>query len=186
MTTALGRIGGACAPVVIAYLLMGKLALSWQTALWIISIPGIVLAVAFWLLARDTPRRHPWVNELEADLIESGTPTADASSPSQRPALLLTAGSAFSLAMVFAYIFASTFQDQFYVYWLTQFLKDDIGGKGFDDEMVGLWGPWPLLAGALGGIIGGFLNDLLIRRWGNRRWARSTVAFSGKFLAAVI
>ena len=186
LVTALGRIGGACAPVVVAYLLI--LSFSWQTALLIISIPGLVLAAAFWLFVRDTPREHPWVSEAEASLIE-GNPASSTSAasnpapaPTERPALLLTGASLFSLAMLFLYIFASTFQDQFYVYWLTTFLKE---AKGFDDAMVAEWGPWPLLAGALGGIIGGFLNDLFIRLSGNQRWSRSTIAFTGKFLAAV-
>ena len=180
VVTALGRIGGACAPIMVAYLLMGKLELSWQAALLIVSVPGVAFAVVFWLAARDTPRQHPWVNPPEAELIEAGTGRP---SSTQRPALLLTTASGFSLAMILLYIFASTFQDQFYVYWLPQFLKD---GKGFDNEMMGLYAPLPLLGGALGGILGGVLNDVLIRRWGNRRWARSMVAFTGKFLAAAL
>jgi len=83
--------------------------------------------------------------------------------------------------MMLLYIFASTFQDQFYVNWLPKYLNDY---KGFDKEMRGLWLPWVLIGGAAGGIIGGFLNDYLIRRTGNRRWTRSLVAFSGKLIGA--
>jgi nitrate/nitrite transporter NarK len=180
VVTALGRIGGACAPLVVAYLLMGKLALSWQTALVIVSIPGMALGIGFWLFVRNSPREHPWTNRAEAVLIETGTPPPV---QGQRAALLLTPASAFSLAMVFVYIFASTFQDQFYVNWLPKFLKDN---KGFDNETMGLFAPLPLLGGAAGGILGGILNDLLIRRWGNRRWARSAVACTGKSLGAVL
>src|SRR5205085_8266711 len=46
--TALGRLGAACAPVIIATLLMGMLHLSWQSALVVLSAPGIILAVGFW------------------------------------------------------------------------------------------------------------------------------------------
>jgi sugar phosphate permease len=180
VVTALGRLGGACAPVIIAYFLMGKLALSWQTALVIVSIPGMLLAAAFWIFLRNSPREHPWANRAEADLIETGTAPPVTR---QRPALLLTPASGFSLAMIFVYIFASTFQDQFYVYWVPKFLKTD---KGFDSETMGLFTPLPLVGGAVGGILGGVLNDLLIRRWGNRRWARSIVACTGKSLGAVL
>jgi sugar phosphate permease len=180
IVAALGRLGGASAPLIVAYLLMGKLALSWQTALVIVSIPGTILGVAFWIFVRNSPREHPWVNRAEADLIETGTaPPATR----HRPALLLTPASAFSLAMIFLYIFTSTFQDQFYVYWVPKFLKAD---KGFDKEMMGLFTPLPLVGGAIGGVLGGVLNDLLIRRWGNRRWARSTVGCTGKALGAAL
>jgi ACS family glucarate transporter-like MFS transporter len=87
----------------------------------------------------------------------------------------------FSLGMMLCYVFLSTFQDQFYVNWLPSFLKE---GRSFDNEAMGLFAPLPLLGGAFGGILGGILNDVLIRRFGNRRWARSLVAFTGKFVAA--
>ena len=85
--------------------------------------------------------------------------------------------------MLCFYIFASTFQDQFFVYWLPLFLKE---GRSFDATMMGLFAPLPLLGGACGGILGGVLNDVLIRRLGNRRWARSIVGFSGKFVAGCL
>lgn len=195
MVTALGRIGGACASVVIATFLMGLLELSWQTALLILTAPGVLLAVAFWLILRDRPRDHPWVNTSEKELLDgsSSTPVASgafvAGEPPFRavqevqPALQLTGASLFSLGMMFCYVFASTFQDQFYVNWLPMFLKE---GRGFDDKTMGLFAPLPLLGGAAGGILGGVLNDLLIRSLGNRRWARSSVAFTGKFVAALL
>lgn len=199
MVTAMGRIGGACAPVIIATLLMGVCELSWQNALLVLTAPGVILGVAFWLSVRDTPREHPWTNEAEQELlgeparqeprppeaaaIRAGDPPMRPAPPVNTPVLHLTAGSLFSLAMMLLYIFASTFQDQFYVYWLPSFLKD---GKGFDNEMMGLLAPWPLVGGAVGGVIGGFLNDWLIRVLGNRRWARSLVAFTGKSVAAAL
>ena len=97
--------------------------------------------------------------------------------------LELTLGSMFSLSMMLVYIFVSTFQDQFYVNWLPSFLKE---GRGFDTEEMGLLAPWPLVGGAIGGIVGGFLNDYFIRRTGNRRWARSLVAFTGKTIAGLM
>jgi hypothetical protein len=51
---------------------------------------------------------------------------------------------------------------------------------------MGLFAGLPLLGGALGGAFGGYLNDLLIRVTGRRRWSRSGVAATGKFLAGVL
>ena len=44
----------------------------------------------------------------------------------------------------------------------------------------------PLLGGACGGPLGGYLNDYLIRRTGSRRWARRLVGLAGKGTAAVL
>ncbi len=190
--TAMGRLGAAFAPIILATVMMGYLGMSWQSALVVLSTPGMLLAIGFWLIARDNPRTHPWTNEAEASLIDPAVqererlevalapglpPVADAPGS---PGLLWTGATIFSLAMLFVYTFISTFQDQFYVYWLPLFLTQ---GKGFDNKTMGLFAPLPLLGGAIGGILGGVLNDQLIYSLGSRRWARSLVAFTGKLVA---
>jgi sugar phosphate permease len=85
--------------------------------------------------------------------------------------------------MMLVYAFTSTFQDQLYVNWIPLFLTE---GRGLDTRAMGLFSPLPLLGGAVGGILGGMLNDYWIRRTGNRRWARSGVALTGKMVAAVL
>ncbi len=193
--TAMGRVGGACATLVISAGLMGVIGLSWQSSLFAVAFPGVVLAIAVWLIVRNRPSEHPWANEAEKGLlgdapllaaeksaIREGEPPLPAITKPP-PLLQLTAGSLFSLAMMFLYVLTSTFQDQFYVNLLPSFL---IEGKLLDPLTMGLLTPLVLLGGAAGGIIGGILNDKLIQRTGNRRWARSGVAFTGKFVAACL
>ena len=190
--TAMGRLGAACAPVIIAAFLMGVLDLSWQSALFVLSAPGVILAIGFWLALRDSPREHPWTNEAEQNLlapqpmdnaaIREGDPPFEPT-PAERPSLELASPSLFSLAFLLVYTFTSTFQDQFYVYWLPSFLQE---GKRLDVSTMGLFAPLPFLGGALGGVLGGILNDVLIRKLGSRRWARSLVAFTGKSVAAAL
>ena len=55
-----------------------------------------------------------------------------------------------------------------------------------DYKGMGMMAALPLAGGALGGFVGGALNDWLIRKTGNRRWTRSGVAFVGKGMAAVL
>ncbi len=86
-----------------------------------------------------------------------------------------------TLTMMLLYAFLSTFADQLFVFWIPTFLRT---GKGMSEEAMGWSAALPLLGGALGGIVAGMLNDYLIRRTGRRRLARSSVAFTGKFLAA--
>jgi MFS family permease len=203
MVTAMGRIGAASAPVIIATWLLGVVGLSWQNVLLALMIPGIVLSIGFWFAIRNHPREHPWMNEAEQDLLDpssigatlpddgafrAGEPPTTAANPTQRPILHLTAASMFSLGMMLVYAFASTFQDQFYVNWLPSFLVDPeaVGGKNIGMATMGLFVPFPLIGGAIGGVLGGFLNDYLIRRTGNHRWSRTGVAFTGKIIGAVM
>jgi sugar phosphate permease len=180
LVAALGRAGAACSSLLIATLLMKQLGLSWQTSLYVIAAPGLVLALAVWLVVRNSPREHPWCNGAERDEIEAGPAPPPGG---KRGALLLNERSLFNLGMLLLYAFASTFQDQLYVNLIPTFLKH---GKGLDDGAMGLFTPLPLVGAAVGGILGGFLNDYLLRRTGNRRWARSGIAFTGKFAAGCL
>src|SRR5205814_18084 len=71
---ALGRIGGACAAPLVAVLLMSRLGLSWRAALVVLGLPGVLLALVFWLVFRNTPREHPGTNRAEQEAIEAGNP----------------------------------------------------------------------------------------------------------------
>jgi sugar phosphate permease len=176
--TASGRVGAACSPLLVATLLMGGLGLSWQNALVVLAIPGIALADACWLVVRTSPRQHPWCNVAEEKRIDAGL---GPSAPGPRTPLRLDTASLVSLGMLLLYSFASAFQDQLYVNWISSFLVD---GRGLSIAQMGLFTALPLLGGAVGGVLGGLLNDVLLRKTGNRRWTRSGVAFTGKTVAA--
>ncbi len=165
-----GRAGGACAPLLVATVLMGLLGLSWRTSLLLLSGSGLLLALAFWLLFRNRRAVEPLPRP------EGGS--------KREPARLERSGAAlFTLAALMVYSSASTFADQLYVFWLPQFLVE---GKGLSAVEMGLFAGLPLWGGAVGGAVGGVLNDALIRTSGSRRLGRAAVAFTGKFLAAVL
>lgn len=184
--TAFGRIGAACAPPIIATLLIGLLGLSWQHALVVIMAPGLLLAIAWWWVVRDNPKEHPLTNAAEQQLLAAEVrlaPQTGDITPAPDVPLRLDRAARLSLEMMLVYAFASTFQDQLYVNWIPEFLKN---ARGLDDTAMGIFAPLPLIGGVIGGIIGGILNDYLIRTWGNRRWARSVVGGVGKLVAAAL
>src|SRR5262249_3920702 len=162
-----------CSSLILATLLMGLCGLDWRTALLILAVPGLVLAAACWLLVRGSPREHSGTNLAEQALIDGGMPAVVSG---QRPRLQLGGAGLLSLGMMLVYAFASTFQDQLYVYWIPYFLVE---GRGLSATQMGLFTTLPLLGGAVGGILGGMLNDWLIRVTGNRRWSRTGVGFTG-------
>jgi sugar phosphate permease len=177
--TAMGRIGGACAPPLVATLLMSRCGLSWRDALVVIAVPGVLLAAAFALAFRNSPREHPWANPAERDLIETEKPRAAGG----RMSLRLGGAAGASLFMLLVYAFFSTFADMLYVNWVPSFLVE---GKRLSEGTMGWFAPLPLLGGAAGGVVGGVLNDALLRRARNPRWVRSGVALTGKLLAATL
>ena len=175
-----GRAGAACASLIIATLLMGQFGLSWQKSLWVIAGAGLIFALVFHFLFRNHPGEHPWSNAAEQELIEADeTPTADGA----KPRFNWTPKNKLNVAFFLAASFCSTFADNLFVFWMPTFLREE---KNFGAFEMGIFASLPLWGGAVGGLCGGFLNDILIRLTGNRRLARSLVASSGKIVAAIL
>ena len=73
--------------------------------------------------------------------------------------------------------------DNVYVVYMGDYF---INTKGFAITQAGLLISLPLWGGAIGGMLGGFVNDWVIQLTGSRRWGRSLVGFTGKFIACAL
>lgn len=181
------RAGGASANVLFASVLMGVFLLSWQSAIYIFAAVGVVLAILFLVLFRDSPRRHPWVNEAEANLIDDVRPgTSNVPSPRltvREMFARMSPRSLGNLACLNLQSTLSTMADNIYSSWMPLFLKNV---HELDNVEMGVYSALPLVGGAIGGAFGGYLNDALIRRTGNRRRVRSGVGFAGKAIGGVL
>ncbi|MDR3636666.1 MAG: MFS transporter [Isosphaeraceae bacterium] len=140
----------------------------WRPTLMIYGIGGVIVAVLFWLFARDWPRNHPWCNRAEVDLIESGQSTAGEATASDAIPWRLLATSRnqwlFSATNIFAnigWIFLITS--------LPRFLDERFS---VPVERRGLMTTVPLFMASFGMIGGGWLTDWLTRRYG-RRYGRA-------------
>jgi fucose permease len=142
---------------------------------------GIVYAVIFAAVFRNSPEEHPGVNDAERELIEAGPRGRGVTGR-----VVLPPGRAFrSRSMRFFVLqqFLDAGSDVVFVALIgTYFLR----ARGFDIAQTGWLASLPLWGGALGGIVGGWLNDRLIAQTGNRRWSRSGVGFSGKVIGCVM
>lgn len=175
-----GRVGAACAPLVVSTLLLATWQLSWRNALVVVASAGVALAILLKLVLRDTPAQHARVNEAERRLIgeESAIPgAAPLLTWSREPAVLV------SLGFLVLHGFTSAFADLLFVNWIPLYLEE---AKGLDKASMGVFASLPLWAGAAGGIAGGMLNDLVLRRTGNLRAARTSIGLAGKLLSAVL
>lgn len=185
-----GRLGGLSAALIFGYLLLGVFELEWRTAVYLLAVIGIGLAGLYLWIYRNRPRDHPWVNEAEAELLESGPEAATDSGeaePKKIPARVLLRRlkprALVNLVCINVQSILSTFADNIYSNWIPLFLFQVYALKF---KEMGIYAALPLAGGALGGFLGGLLNDFFIAKTGNRRWARSGVAFAGKGMAAVL
>ncbi len=176
-----GRSGGAVSSIVLGTVLMGYFELSWRASLVVLSGVGIVFAVVFVKLYQNQPSTDPRVNEAELALIRGGqVPTEEKSSGGN----VLPVGRALKNRSLLVFVV------QQYMNAGADYVYSGIMGSYFiearnveDKVILGLLISMPLWGGAIGGIAGGVLNDVLIAVTGSRRWARTIVGFSGKAIA---
>ena len=174
-----GRAGAASASLIVGALLMGQLHLSWQSSLWVLAGCGLLFAALFWTYFRDRPTAHPAVNAAEQALISDGDPTAR----QVKTRFDWTPANIRNIVWFLSASFCSTFADNLFVFYMPKFLVEE---KQFSPVEMGLFASLPLWGGALGGLCGGVINDVMIRLLKNRRLARSLVAGIGKSLAAIL
>lgn len=180
IATFFGRGGGAMSFLLFGTVLLGWCEMSWRVALMVMTGIGIAFTVVFFLLFRNTPREHPWVNAAEEELITEGNPeVAEGTRSTLKWSRMLRSG---NMAVFFLQQFTSAFADNVYVYWIPLFL---LTAKNIDVRQAGWMAALPLLGGAVGGMLGGILQNTLIRRTGNLRWSRSLIGLTGKMLATV-
>ena len=180
IATFFGRGGGAVSFLLVGTVMMGWLDLSWRTSLAILTLLGIAWSLAFFILFRNRPADHFWANEAETQLVTEGNP--DAGQATKSVLRWRTLIQSRNMMVFFVQQFTSAYADNVYVYWIPLFL---LTAKGVDTKGAGWMAALPLLGGAVGGMIGGTLQDLSIARTGSRRWCRSLFGFVGKGLATV-
>ena len=181
IATLFGRGGGAMSSIILATVLMGMCGLTWRGGLLVMGGFGTVFGIVFLILFRNSPHQDPRVNDAERALIDEGRLPPTAGAPRVLPWKVVLK----NRSMYFFVIQQLTSAGADMVYSL--FMGDYfLNTKGFSIGQTGLLVSLPLWGGAIGGVLGGFCNDLLIRATGSRRWSRSTVGFMGKFLACML
>jgi len=174
-----GRSGGAMSSIIMGTLLIGLCGLSWRWALVVMSAAGLLFAATFLLLYRNRPDDDPRVNQAERDLIREGEEAPDG--PRVLPLLRVLRNR--SMLVFIVHQFTNAGADFVYVSTMGSYFKDT---HSLDTTTAGLLVSLPLWGGAVGGIVGGFVNDGLIYVTASRRWSRRVVGFSGKFLACIM
>lgn len=153
----------------------------WHMSFYVCAGIGLVAGLGWFILARDTPRSHPWSSAAEIAHIEAGLP-APAREIESRATLpwgailadrniIFISLSYFSFGYV-AYIFFT---------WFFIYLNRV---RGMDLKQSALYSMLPFIAMAVASSVGGWIADQLTRRFGNRVGRCGQAAF-GMLLSAV-
>lgn len=173
-----GRGGGAMASIVLSSFLMGICGFTWRSSLLVMAGAGVVFAMIFLKTFRNSPELDPKANAAECELIREGQSESNEAPPVLPVSRAIRSP---SLLVFIVQQFMNAGADMIYGLHLGSYLRNHYGIK--DDVEFGLLLSLPLWGGACGGIAGGFINDGLIQLTGSRRWSRTAVGFTGKFLA---
>ncbi len=174
-----GRMGGALAPILMATVLMGYFGMNWRTALIAMAGLGIVFAALFFVIVRNRPEEDKRVNESEVKLIRKGEETQKAAT---RVMSFKKALSRRNFQLLIFQQYCNAGADIVY----TSVLGSLFLSKGITITEMGIYASMPLFGGAIGGFVGGILNDVMIKTTGSRRWGRSIMGIMGKGTAALI
>lgn len=164
-----GRLGGAIAPLLTAWLLRDYL--GWRWVLGLYGASGFLVAAYFWSICRESPAEHPACNDAEREYVTAGDVEATESGPPKLPPLLplISSGTMWLMCLL---QFGINIGWVFLVTWLPTYLKEV---KHVDPKTGGLMSTIVLAAGVVGMLLGGPLTDIATRLLG-RRWGRSAPA----------
>lgn len=169
------RLGAAFALPLVAYLITSY---GWRTTFLILGGVGIIWAIGWWSLFRDTPESHPLLREEEKEYILSTRqqPSEKKEKLSRKELLRST-----NMWAAVGQYFCSNFTFFFALTWLFPYLKDEYHLEAME---AGWYTVAPFVAGALGNWIAGWLVDRLFKK-GNWNVSRKLPAMIGFALAAI-
>jgi ACS family glucarate transporter-like MFS transporter len=173
-----GRLGGAVAPV-LTVALAGAAADGWRTPFLVYGLVGVVGAGLFYLWYRNRPAGHPAVNTAEAELIAGGRSPTAAAKIGLPPVGAFVQSRALWLNSLVQFI--SNFAWVFVITKFPQYLQTVYGTPS---DVAAWYQSLPLYAGIIGMLLGGWLSDRAMRRFGPR-WGRGLPVAGSRVLVGV-
>ncbi len=171
------QLGGALAPAVAAYLILG---VGWRWTFVVFSAFGLAWAGSFYFWFRDDPAQHPRTNQAERAVIAGGSAPAQAEHSLPIPwRSILTSSNIWLLGCLQT---CSSFFSYMVMSWYPTYLEK---GRQVDSLEAGWLSSLVLGGAAVGCLSSGFITDWLARVT-NRNPARHRIyGFVGTTLAAL-
>lgn len=159
----------------------------WHHVFTSMGLLGIVFAV-LWLRVVDSPKNHPSMNQAERDYIEAGGALLDMDGQSRskqgdagRTLRQLLANR--MLLGIYIGQYCITVLTYFFLTWFPVYLVKE---RGLSILQAGFAAVLPALCGFIGGILGGVISDLLLRRGFSLTAARKIPIVGGMLLSMSI
>lgn len=177
-------VGAGVSPPLITWVMLHH---GWRASFWVCAAMGIVAGAIWFVMARDTPAKHPWVSPSEREKIDAGltlggtpaeTSAANASGARIPWGKILASREVWAVTLsyfCFGYV-AWIFFSWFYIYLAKV--------RGLNLKASAFYATLPFLAMALCCALGGMLNDRLTK-WRGERLGRCGVATVSISLTAV-
>ena len=177
ITHSASRLGAAIAPPIVVLIMT---TLGWRWVFYICAAIGFVWAVWWYVSYRNLPEEHRMVNRAELAHIRGLSATGEINQPViEREAASVPWGTLLRSPNMWAIMCAYfTYVYCLYIFltWLPSYLVES---RGFTLLKVGFLASLPLFAMVIGDTVGGLATDWLLKRTGNARLARRTVAIVG-------
>ena len=160
------------------------LAFGWRTIFYIFGSLGVIWSIVFACYYRNRPEEHDSVNQAELAQIRGLSSdgsikplvTTRQSAPWKH---ILGSPNLWYIAVGYCCFFFGT---NFYLTWYPTYLREH---RHLTLQALGIIGSVPLFAGMAGDLVGGSLSDLMFKRTGKGRFARSIVAAPGFLLSGI-
>ncbi|SEM83574.1 MFS transporter, ACS family, glucarate transporter [Methylobacterium sp. UNC300MFChir4.1] len=159
----------------------------WHHVFTSMGLLGIAFAV-LWLRVVDSPKNHPSMNQAERDYIEAGGALLDMDGQSRtrqgdagRTLRQLLANR--MLLGIYIGQYCITVLTYFFLTWFPVYLVKE---RGLSILQAGFAAVLPALCGFIGGILGGVISDLLLRRGFSLTAARKIPIVGGMLLSMSI
>lgn len=153
--------GAGVTPPAITWVLLHY---GWRASFWVSSLAGILAGLVWYILARDTPDRHPWVSGRERSFIRRNIAVADQEGPARRMPWSAIFGNRSVQAMTLSY-FTYGYVTYIFFGWFFIYLN---AVRHVDLRSSSYYAAIPFLAMGMGSPFGGWISDRLTRRFGKR------------------
>ncbi|WP_257170179.1 MFS transporter [Bradyrhizobium sp. SRS-191] len=171
--------------------LMGWIAheFGWRHVFTVMGALGIIMGL-IWIKTMYGPKEHPGVNEAELDYIKQGGALVDMEGAKDKTAqggpTWSHIGQLLSNRMMLGVYIGQYCINTLTYFFLTWFPVYLVKERGLSILQAGFVATLPALCGFIGGVLGGFISDAILRKTGSLTLARKIPIVGGMLLSMAI